>query len=90
MLVEAPRQEFTAKLRLLKSITHLADELEDQTNINAAANIASRFGRGERAIYRLSGRDDSPQDGSILDSATAHRELSALLVETCLAFRKYI
>ncbi|AXR81822.1 RNA-guided endonuclease TnpB family protein [Natrarchaeobaculum sulfurireducens] len=57
---------------------------EYQADINAAANIANRFDPwGESVPWKLE-RDDSPRDGSTLDSATAHRESSARPAQTTL------
>ena len=58
---------------------------EYQADINAAANIAGRYNPwGESLLWKSAG-DDSPQDGSTLDSATAHREPSATPAQTTLA-----
>jgi putative transposase len=47
---------------------------EYQSDINAAAKIASRVNRwGERLPWK-SAANDSPQDGSTRDSTTVHRE----------------
>jgi transposase len=50
---------------------------EYQADINAAANIASRLNPREESLPWKSAGDDSPQDGSTLDSAPAHRDPSA-------------
>jgi putative transposase len=57
---------------------------EFQADINAAANIASRVDPWGESVPWKPERDDSPQDGSTLDSATAHREPSARPAQTTL------
>ena len=58
---------------------------EYQADINAAANIAGRLNPwGERCALKPH-TDDSPRDGSTLDSATAHRKPSAKPAQTTLA-----
>ncbi|EMA58714.1 IS1341-type transposase [Halorubrum lipolyticum DSM 21995] len=57
---------------------------EYQADINAAANIAGRLNPwGESLSLKTTG-DDSPRDGSTLDSATAHSGPSAKLAQTTL------
>jgi len=57
---------------------------EYQADINAAANIAGRLNPwGESLLLKTTG-DDSPRDGSTLDSATAHSGPSAKLAQTTL------
>ena len=58
---------------------------EYQADINASANIAGRVDPWGESVPWKSERDDSPQDGSTLDSATAHREPSARPAQTTLA-----
>lgn len=58
---------------------------EYQADINAAANIAGRVDPWGESVSWKSDRDDSPRDGSTLDSATARREPSAKLAQTTLA-----
>ncbi len=58
---------------------------EYQADLNAASNIASRVDPwGESLPLKLAG-DDSPQDGSTRDSATARREPSAKPAQMTLA-----
>lgn len=51
---------------------------EYQADLNAAANIAGRVDPWGESVPWKPARDDSPRDGSTLDSATAPREPSAL------------
>ncbi|MDG5818248.1 transposase [Natronococcus sp. A-GB7] len=57
---------------------------EYQADINAAANIADRVDPWGESVPWKPERDDSPRDGSSLDSATAHREMSAKPAQTTL------
>jgi putative transposase len=57
---------------------------EYQADINAAANIAGRLNPWGESLPWKSAGDDSPRDGSTLDSATAHREPSARPAQTTL------
>jgi IS605 OrfB family transposase len=58
---------------------------EYQADLNAASNIAGRVDPwGESLSWKPTG-DDSPGDGSTLDSATAHREPSARSAQTTLS-----
>jgi IS605 OrfB family transposase len=58
---------------------------EYQADLNAAANIASRVDPWGESLPLKSAGDDSPQDGSALDSTTAHRERSAKPAQMTLA-----
>ncbi|ELY71951.1 transposase, IS605 OrfB family protein [Natrinema pellirubrum DSM 15624] len=58
---------------------------EYQADINAAANIANRVDPWGESVPWKPERDDSPRDGSTLDSATVHRESSARPAQTTLA-----
>jgi putative transposase len=57
---------------------------EYQADINAAANIAGRIDPWGESVPWKSERDDSPRDGSTLDSATARSEPSANPAQTTL------
>ncbi len=57
---------------------------EYQADINAAANIAGRVNPWGESLPWKSVGDDSPQDGSTLDSATARPEPSAKPAQTTL------
>lgn len=57
---------------------------EYQADINAAANIAGRIDPWGESVPWKPERDDSPQDGSTLDSATARPEPSAKSAQTTL------
>jgi putative transposase len=57
---------------------------EYQADINAAANIAGRLDPWGESLPWKPAVDDSPRDGSTLDSATAHRESSARPAQTTL------
>lgn len=58
---------------------------EYQADLNAAANIAGRVDPWGESLPWKSAGDDSPQDGSTLDSATARREPSAKPAQMTLA-----
>lgn len=49
---------------------------EYQADLNAASNIAGRVDPWGESLPLKSAGDDSPQDGSAFDSATAHRKTS--------------
>jgi putative transposase len=58
---------------------------EYQSDINAAAKIASRVNPWGESLPWKSAADDSPQDGSTSDSATGHRTQSRQSRQTTLA-----
>ncbi|MCU4802478.1 transposase [Halobacteria archaeon HArc-gm2] len=58
---------------------------EYQADINAAANIAGRVDPWGESVPWKPERDDSPRDGSTIDSAIARREPSARPAQTTLA-----
>ncbi|WP_049997072.1 RNA-guided endonuclease TnpB family protein [Halococcus sediminicola] len=58
---------------------------EYQADLNAASNIASRVDPWGESLPLKSAGDDSPQDGSALDSTTARRERSAKSAQMTLA-----
>lgn len=58
---------------------------EFQADINAAANIASRVDPWGESVPWKPERNDSPRNGSTLDSATTHRKSSARAAQTTLA-----
>jgi putative transposase len=58
---------------------------EYQADLNAASNIAGRVDPWGESLPLKSAGDDSPQDGSAFDSATARREPSAKSAQMTLA-----